>query len=64
MSWKAAAITALILVGGTGFFAGWAHLAAAAIRTGDPLIALAGVVGPLIAATALLAGALWAQPDH
>lgn len=64
MSWKATVITAAVLIGGTGFFAGWAHLAAAAIRTGDPLTALASVVGPIIAATALLAGVLWAQPDR
>ncbi|MFE7462309.1 hypothetical protein ACWFMI_25025 [Nocardiopsis terrae] len=64
MSWKATTITAAVLTAGTGFFAGYAHLAAASIRTGDPLTALAGVVGPIIAAVALLAGFLWAQPDR
>ena len=64
MNWKAGTITFLVLVGGTAWFAAWAHLAAAAIRHGNPLLVLVAVVGPIIAAISLLAAAVWATPTR
>ncbi|MEE2040071.1 hypothetical protein Q8791_22910 [Nocardiopsis sp. CT-R113] len=63
MSWKAGGITFLVLVGGTGFFAAWSLLAAAAIRHGDPLLALVAVCGPIIVAVSLLAAVLFAGAE-